>query len=227
MRGAEYAVRERIYSHFAQQVGICTQSSLYVVVSADAPPIAALRSPDDSDRYQLGLLLLAEHAPDPCDATCPLAKATSCGTEQAMFNSWLNSGIVNPWDWFEAEILGYLCAKHEPSGQLITRDHRNVQIDNELMFGGWPFVPGPVSEHALRYLREESLMTLDGAQRRALALCERIVQIPPAKLESLCEVPEGYRAEALDTKILDWLLQARSTAEHFLLHGLSNRTYQC
>lgn len=37
-------------------------------------------------------------------------------------------------DIARGEMLEMLCEMHEPPGQLFTRDHVFVQIDNELMF---------------------------------------------------------------------------------------------
>ncbi len=136
MRGKYDAVRERVYASLSQHVGICTQSSSYLLLANDAPPLhdagtaRPMRVP-----HQAAILQIEEHGDmDECEG-CPLKNLQDTKDAQAYFRSWVTSGIKNPWDYFDATMLGYLCAKHEPTGTLITTDHSFVGLK---MISGLP-----------------------------------------------------------------------------------------
>ncbi len=121
------------------------------------------------------------------------------------FESWLRCGVQNPWDRFAAAILGYLCGKFEPSGNLITASQLWVQIDNECMFS-W-FERRKTNRDAINNIRRAPLMKVNRDTERIAALCVRVINVSDAEFEVILEVPNEYRAK---TQVL------RLIAEHGL-----------
>jgi hypothetical protein len=222
MRGKWDAIRERVYSSLAQIVGICTQSSVYLILDLDAAPLHDANLPrNERTRYQSGLWMFKEHAVGTCGPECPMSNPSDSQDDpRAVFDAWLRSGIRNPWDWFDATMLGYLCAKFEPSGQLITTSHLWVQIDNEYMFSAWPFKRGNVAGDALDGMRKDAFMKVNGANLRLNDLCARVSEVTDAEIERILEVPEDYRGRTQAAGLAKWLRQARSTAGWIVQHGV-------
>src|ERR1019366_3689535 len=219
MRGASDAIRERVYSSLAQTIGICTQSSVYLVLSDDAGPLWDEARPRFTRTPQHGALwMLDEHGIEPCGPGCPYSHRDHGPDFRSRFESWLRCGVQNPWDRYDAAILGYLCGKFEPSGNLITASHLWLQIDNECMFS-W-FERGKTNRDAINDIRKDPLMKVNGATERIAALCARVTNVTDAELELILEVPNEYRAKTQVVRLRRWLRQARRTAEWIAEHGL-------
>ena len=134
MRGSTYAYREHVYAALAQCLGLSCQSSIFLRLPPDAPPLANCHQ---RSRNQLAIWLLEKHQDGSCSIGCPLVEfrmrfKTSQGTD--VVEVILNSKIKNMADWARGEILGYLCGQFEPGGIFCTRDHELVLIDNECMW---------------------------------------------------------------------------------------------
>jgi hypothetical protein len=199
------AVHEHVYAAFAQNLGICTQSSLFLILDAAALPLQGQRHPDKIP-YNVGLWKFDEHSTAPCGLSCPYNKAG------AAINGWPEWGLQNPWDKIEARFLGYLCGMSEPTQDLITPSHLWVQIDNELMFGCWAFERGKAHERVLHELSRDPWLSIDGARNRIKFLCERISDVSDSEIEGMVEIPREYRCLTQAARLKRYLRQTRRTA---------------
>jgi hypothetical protein len=212
MSGKRNAIREHSFSRFAQRLGVNTQSSRYIILGSRAAPLQALRLSRQYQRHQLALWFYPEHKDGICGEGCPLDRLPERDWEAA----WLNSGIHNPWDRCLGEILGFLCAQFEPAGQLITTDHWWIQIDNELMFGGWPYERARWSRRAVGYIRDAYAHNFPGSGGRIRNLFTQVSMLTDDDIAGILETPDGYGGGSIASEFHKWYRQARGTAERLL-----------
>lgn len=204
MSGANCAYREHVFAALAQRIGISCQSSLYVTIPRNAPPVRDMPLPE---RHQLALWFFDEHLPDGCSLShsCPLLALRNLKLESdATLETYLSCGVSDAIDLIRGEILGYLCGQFEPAGRLFTVRHEFVQIDNELMFA-----TGPVNLMDCRWLR------FHAGRQCAKDVCLRLSEISDEELLSLAAIPTGYVVRRKNF-ISRRLLAARQAARNFM-----------
>jgi hypothetical protein len=199
------AVHEHVYAAFAQSLGICTQSSVFLILDESSLPLQGQWHPDKIP-YNVGLWKFDEHGHDPCGPSCPY------NNTKAAINEWPEWGLKNPWDKIEARFLGYLCGMSEPTQDLITTDHLWVQIDNELIFGCWAFKRGKAHDSVLREVVRDGWLKIDGARNRLKILCERISDVSDLEIERIVAIPSEYRSLTRAARLKRYLRQTRRTA---------------
>ena len=204
LRGKYAAVDEHVYAGFAQTLGICTQSSVFLILDELAMPLRGERHPNKIP-YNAGILKLAEHEPHSCGSICPYNHLNS------PLNDWPICGITNPWDKIEARFLGYLCGMSEPTQDLITTSHLWVQIDNELTFDSWAFGRSAYDD-VVRELVRDKWLRIDGAQNRLRSLCERISDVSDSDIQGIIAIPSEYRCRTEANRLRRYLRQVRRTA---------------
>lgn len=209
MRGKRYAVREHVFARLAQKLGLCVQSSTYLCLDDDAPP----RHERGHDRtaYQLAIWMIDTHQVRPCEQGCGYLPPRTMIDEQ-WWGLWLRSGVQNPWHWFDSQVLGLICAQHEPSQGLVTANHTVVQIDNEQMFGAWPFERKKWSRRAVEEVLGSVWLALPGGRARIRSLCKRLSRIDDADVDFMLTIPDGYKAKYIASEFRKWLRQVRHTA---------------
>lgn len=185
-RGGFRAVRERAFSLIAQGLGISCQSSTFLKLSPEAPP---LLSGEVTDVHQLAILFLDEHGSERSCGNCPLTELNYLWRAKPYDVDVLaKSHITNAIDVARGAMLGMLCEMSEPPGWLFTKDHVFVQIDNELMF----------CRNAGATLWESPWVTQNGVIKpsglaEAIRLCECIVSLPDQTFHEALELPDHYR----------------------------------
>jgi len=199
------AVHEHVYAAFAQSLGICTQSSLFLILDESALPLQGQWHPDKIP-YNVGLWKFDEHGHDPCGPSCPY------NNTEPTINKWPEWGLKNPWDKIEARFLGYLCGMSEPTQDLITTSHLWVQIDNELMFGSWAFERGKAHDRVITEALRDPWLNIDGARNRLRLLCERITDVSDLEIERIVEIPSAFRCLTQAARLKKYLRQTRLTA---------------
>jgi hypothetical protein len=205
LRGKVGAINEHVYADFSQSLGICTQSSVFLVLDKGASPLHGDWHPDKL-RLNVALWKYEEHGYDPCGPSCPYNKL------RAPINDWPQLGFRNPWDKIEARFLGYLCGMFEPTQDLITTDHLWVQIDNELIFDQWAFERGKAYENVMNEVLKDGWLKIDGARSRIKTLCERITDLSEVEIQSIATVPDEYHARTYAARLNRYLRQTRRTA---------------
>jgi hypothetical protein len=207
MRGSTYAYREHVFSALAQRLGISCQSSVYLTIPRNAPPM--LRDPKPKS-HQLALCFLNEHRDACSEEKCPLrvldCQCPELNTE-ADLQSFISCGISRAVDRFRGEILGYLCGQDEPPGWLFTLDHSFVQIDNEMMFA-----TGPADLKGCEWLR------FSVGRQCAENVCTRLSELSNEELLGFAQIPKGYVVE-YKSDIRRRLLAARKAANSFLVQN--------
>jgi hypothetical protein len=211
MTGKRYSVREHIFAVLAQKVGLCAQSSTYLLLRNTDPPRHDPRQ--DTGKHQLAIWIVEEHAQRRCRNRCQYLSPRTVINDD-WWQLWLRSGVRNPWHWFELQVLGLICGQHEPSGGIVTKGHVIVGFDNEQMFGGWPFERRKWSHNAVREINENIWVTLPKGPQRIRSLCKRVMKRSDSQLDEIVAVPKGYRAKSVAGGYRKWLAQARSTAAY-------------
>lgn len=212
-KGTWNAVREHIYADLAQTLGICTQSSIYLVLDKASMPLQSEWHPDQSP-HNVGLWKFEEHGDEPCGEECPFHNLTSDRTP----HSWFGSGIKNPRDTIEARFLGYLCAMFEPTQTLITTSHLWVQIDNELTFSDLPSKGHDVYASIMDEIKRDPYFTMDGAQPLLKDLCLRVSDVSDQEIDRITTIPAEFRCRTLTARVKRYLRRVRVTAR-----AISNR----
>jgi hypothetical protein len=148
MTGSACAYRERTFAALAQRLGFSCQSSAFLKLSPDSPPLT-----DPSLKFerptqnQLAIWMYDEHQALQCDPNCgywrfrtPWRNLVETPDEPRVDPTELLLSFwdLNVADWARGEVLGYLCGQFEPGGRLWTRDHKMILIDNELMWSSEP-----------------------------------------------------------------------------------------
>jgi hypothetical protein len=205
------AIREHIYADFAQTLGICTQSSVYLTLDKHSMPLMGERHPDKTP-HNVGIWKFDEHGREPCGFECPRKKLNKAKPHAAPFKAWFESGIRNPWDRIEARFLGFLCGMFEPTQTLVTKSHLWVQIDNELTFSDWPFKRGKLCESTIQEIRDDPFFKIEGAAKRLRKLCSRICDLPDAEIDRISTAPDEFRCRISLAKVRRHILQLRRTA---------------
>jgi hypothetical protein len=222
-KGTWNAVREHIYADFAQTLGICTQSSVYLTLAKQSMPLMGAWHPDKTP-YNVGIWKFDEHGREPCDLECPRHKLNTVKPRAALLKTWFECEIKNPWDMIEARFLGFLCGMFEPTQSLVTKSHLWVQIDNELTFNDWPFERGKLSQSTMQEIRNDPFFKIEGAGERIRAICSRICDMTEIEIDRITTVPNEFRCRTRVTKVRRHLLQLRRTS-HLVsknLHAVGN-----
>lgn len=204
MSGSNHAYREHVFAALAQRIGISCQSSQYLTIPRNAPPVRDMPLPE---RHQLALWFFDEHLQESCTLSdnCPLLALRNLRIENdATLETYLSCGVSDAIDWVRGEILGYLCGQFEPAGRLFTVRHEFVQIDNELMFA-----TDPVNLMECLWLR------FHAGRQCARDVCSRLSEISDDDLLSFAEIPKGYVVRRKNS-IAKRLLAARNAARNFL-----------
>lgn len=205
-KGTWNAVREHIYADFAQTLGICTQSSIYLILDNGSMPLQSEWHPDQTP-HNVGLWKFEEHGDEPCSKKCPFRSLRNSRS----LHSWLASGIKNPWDKIEARFLGYLCAMFEPTQTLINTSHRWVQIDNELTFSD--LTKGRSAYlNVMSEIQQDPYSSIDGAQRVLKNLCLRVSNVSDDEIDRIVRIPTEFRCRTLAVKVRRHLRRIRITA---------------
>jgi hypothetical protein len=207
-KGTWNAVREHIYADFAQTLGICTQSSVYLTLDECSMPLLGEWHPDKTP-FNVGIWLFDEHGYEPCSHQCPRHQPNGAKGDDAKLKAWLECGVKNPWDMVEARFLGFLCGMSEPTQTLVTTSHLWVQIDNELTFGVLGFGRGGSVQRIVEEIRCDPLLAIKGPAQRMRDLCSRISDVTDRDLERIAAVPDEFRCKTLAAKIRRHLLQLR------------------
>lgn len=190
-RGGFYAVRERGFSIIAQALGISCQSSTFLKVPQNCLAFQQNHPRTDyDDAYQLATWFFDEHEPSPAQTCidCPLETLNRLWESRPYDVGILHtSSVAHAIDIARGEMLGMLCEMHEPPGRLFTRDHRFVQIDNELMF----------SNCAGAKLCDSPWVMDDGNIRQsgldeAIHLCKQVLSLPDEIFDEAIRLPPGY-----------------------------------
>ncbi len=133
-RGPERAYREIVFDRLAETLGWSCQRSAFIQLSrADAAATG----------HTVGEVhgvhsFFEEHPDSRCDDIhCGFEPLI--GREIATVEDLAGIDIDHLLDWPRAEFAANLFGANEPSGRLITRDHRLVIIDSELMFSTGPW----------------------------------------------------------------------------------------
>src|SRR6266496_2649197 len=205
LRGKFGAVHEHVYADFAQTLGICTQSSVFVILDELATPLRGQRHPDKVP-HNVGIWKLPKHDHRPCGSSCPY------NNTPATANDWPEWGIRNPWNKIEARFLGYLCGMSEPTQDLITTSHLWVQIDNELTFGQWAFERGKAYDNIVCEVSRDPWLRIDGVREKLRLVCERISDVSDAEIERIVAIPSEYRCRTRVAVLTRYLRQTRRTA---------------
>ncbi len=211
-RGGFYAVRERAFSVIAQALGVSCQSSTFLKIPQDYPPLRSGHSVADfTDRYQLAVWFLSEHEHGHLCKCCPLD-----GLNRTMeLNPYdvavlRDSAILHAIDMARGEMLGMLCEMHEPPGHLFTRDHTFVQIDNEQMFSHsagadlWDSPWVVIDDH----IRENGL-------NEAIQLCKQVLSLPDDVFDQALRLPSNYKP-SMEWSICREIENIRPRAQIFL-----------
>lgn len=203
MRDSNRAYRERVFAALAQRLDISCQSSVYLTIPRNAPPMlnGTKREP-----HQLAIWFLNEHQASSCSQEqCPLTVLKNLErNSEANLQTLLCSGVSRAIDLIHGEILGYLCGQFEPPGRLVTADHRFVQIDNELMFAS-----GPVNLEDSQWLR------FPLGRQCAKSICTKLSELSDEELTGLAQIPKGYVVRRRNN-IPRRLLAAKKAAKSYL-----------
>lgn len=218
-KGTWNAIREHIYADFAQSLGICTQSSVYLTLDKHSMPLMGEWHPDKTP-YNVGIWKFDEHGREPCGLECPRHKLNKLRPHAAPLKTWFECGIRNPWDMIEARFLGFLCGMFEPIQPLVTKSHLWVQIDNELTFSDWPFERGKLCESVMQEIRGDPFFKIEGAAKRIRNLCSRICDITDIEIARITTAPDEFRHRTLLAKVRRHILQLHRTA-----HLISDNLY--
>ncbi len=191
LRGSFYAYREHISSFLMQDLGLQTQSSSYIILEKDSPPLI---DKQDSERYQLAIMMLDEHAHDgTCykESECPLADINdrfNKASNKIEFLKEINVGHMI--DWVKLEILACLCGANEPSEYIITKTHQLYVIDNEKMFSTKPCDPITCSNWF-------GHQTYVSAMEMTLELCNQLSHLREKDIQEFSTLPEGYKVDEI------------------------------
>jgi hypothetical protein len=207
MKGSFLAYREHVAASLAQALGLSCQSSSYLVLTSDSPPI---RAAQNSSHFQLALWLLPEHNAADCVTHCPVRHLTGSFTYQVLFARLRNSGVKHALDLIRSEILVYLCGATEPCGYIFTKSHEIVIIDNELMFAH-----KPTSPDLSPWFEEVTSDDLDELIGLTSDICERLASLSDRTIESFLSIPDGYVVEK-HWPIRPLVYAAREEARRFL-----------
>ena len=206
MRGSARAYREHAFASLAQLIVISCQSSAFLKIPDNAPP---LLEASGVEPFQLALCFLDEHDNDCPDPGCPFKKLRDVDFGSKLgLAGYLNSGIAFAEDYVRGEALGFLCGQFEPPGRLFTKTHELVQIDNEAMFNS-----GPVD-----LMKKCDWWRLNEGRRLCLEVCERISFLPDEKLLAVADFPREYKV-ARNSSIKRKLLAAKRSASKILRFG--------
>lgn len=206
--GGFRSVRERAFSLIAQELGISCQSSTFLKLPQDCPPVI---KHDACDPHQLAIVFLDEHDPEASCNNCPLEVLREHRQAEPYDVDVLkNSLVVNATDIARGQMLGMLCEMFEPPGRLFTRDHKFVQIGNELMF----YRHAGANLLDLPWLWKNEKINPSGVSE-AISLCERTLSLPDESFREALAMPPNYKPE------MKWSLQKeideiRPRAKRFL-----------
>lgn len=208
MRGSVYAFRERVFGALAQRLGLSCQTSVYLILPKDCPPMQEAQS---AERYQLALWLLQEHKPGPCSKECPKEQLYKNLNDPALDRAsvLLTSKVLYAIDMAKCNIMVYLCGANEPSGELFTQAHEFVQIDNELMF-----LTHPCDIWQCEWLKSPDGGISEKGLQIATDLCPIFAEVTDSEIESICDVPPGYLVNELPP-IKPLIYEARNSAKNF------------
>ena len=209
LSGSFYAYRDHISSFLMQDLGLQTQSSSYITLEKDSP---LLIDKPDSERCQLAIMMLDEHAHDgTCytESACPLTEINDRFKEASNNIQFLKDiNVGHMIDWVKLEILACLCGANEPSGYIITKTHQLYVIDNEQMFSTEPSDPITCSNWF-------GHQTYDSAMEITLELCNQLSHIREKDIQEYSTLPEGYEVDDIwDIKQL--IRKSVSYAEQFI-----------
>lgn len=207
MKGSFLAYREHVAAALAQALGLSCQSSSYLLLPSDSPPIRTAKS---STCFQLALWLLPEHNAANCIAECPLIDLRGGCTHQVLFGRLRTSSVKHALDLVRSEILIYLCGATEPCDYLFTQPHEIVIIDNEPMFA-----TNPTSPYQSPWLEQATSDNLDDLIGLSGDLCERLCRLSDRTIESFLSIPDGYVVDE-HWPIRPLVYAAREEARRFL-----------
>lgn len=189
MRGGTYAYREHAFAALAQYLGLSCQSSIFLRLPTDAPPLANC---DNRSRNQLAMWLFDEHKNESCSSRClweEFRMQFNARGQADDVEALLNSKVINMADWARGAILGHLCGQFEPGEYLITRDHEFVLIDNECMWNSdridltqckWLFHNGKRS---------------DAGVELAFEICRHLGNLQDQEIDRIATIPREFLAE--------------------------------
>jgi hypothetical protein len=206
-KGTWNAIREHIYADFAQTLGICTQSSIYLILDKGSMPLQGEWHPDQTP-HNVGLWKFEEHGDAPCSEKCPFHSLSN----PRSLHSWLGSGIKNPQDKIEARFLGYLCAMFEPTQTLVNTSHLWVQIDNELTFSDLPSRGRDAYGKVMCEIQRDPYFSVDGAQTLLKDLCFRVSNVSDKEIDRIVTTPVKFRCRTRAANIRRYLRRVRITA---------------
>ena len=101
----------------------------------------------------------------------------------------LNSKVTNMADWACGGILGYLCGQFELGEYLITRDHKFVLIDNELMWNS-----GPANLAQCQWLFQNGQRS-DAGMELAVEICRQLGKLQDHEIDRIVTVPQEFLTE--------------------------------
>jgi hypothetical protein len=206
-KGTWNAIREHIYADFAQTLGICTQSSIYLILDKGSMPLQSEWHPDQTS-HNVGLWKFEERGGEPCSEKCPFHGLRNLKSLQ----SWMESGITNPRDMIEARFLGYLCAMFEPTQTLIDPSHLWVQIDNELTFSDLRSRGRSTYARVMGEIQHDPYFRMDGAQPVLQDLCSRVSDFSDTEIDRIVATPVEFRCRTLATQVERYLKRIRIAA---------------
>lgn len=203
MRDSNRAYRERVFAALAQRLGISCQSSVYLTIPRNAPPML---NGTEWESHQLAIWFLNEHQASACSQEqCPLTVLKNLElNSEANLQTLLCSDVNHAIDLIHGGILGYLCGQFEPPGHLFTVDHRFVQIDNELMFASDPIK-----------LEDSQWLRFPSGRQCAKTVCAKLSELSNDELTGLARIPEGYVVRCRND-IPRRLLAAKNAAKGYL-----------
>jgi len=203
MRGSNCAYRESVFAALAQRLDISCQSSVYLTIPRNAPPML---NETERESYQSAIWFLSEHQDSSCSQEqCPLTVLKNLKlNNEANIQTLLCSGVSRAIDLIHGEILGYLCGQFERPECLFTVDHKFVQIDNELMFASDPI-----------NLRDSQWLQFPSGCQCAKTVCAKLSELSDEELTGLAQIPVGYVVRRKND-IPRRLLAAKKAAKSYL-----------
>lgn len=215
MRGGFNAYREIVFARLAQRAGWSCQSSTFAVLDPTSPPMRFTRS---EDQVQLLSLFVEEHPSTACGVDCPLPRLQmdlAAADDRAM--ALQRTSILGALDWARADVAAALLGANEPSGGILTRDHRHLIIDSELMFSTGPTDPRVTDWYECASGAQSNLGSAITRE-----VCMVVGSLADSDIEELLLVPSGVHI-AMSWSIGDRLRSARDFAFEFVRTNTGER----
>jgi len=189
MRGGFRSQREYIASKILNKIGVPSQTSKFVILT----DMDYFGLSDKNNRCQLAINMLKEHPIDICghpsNAVCPYKKLREMKLEKlGTLDKLRQCGVENADTIVALDILAYLLGATEPSGFLVTIDHKIYVIDNELCFSSDATNPLQIGWES-PYLHESEYREL------VLKISMRLASITEEMMDSYSLLPTGYNIE--------------------------------